>query len=225
MQFCAAQIVCLCLGMVAVGLLHKFGVTGFKQEESFGNVFLGTLSFQGAAWLLILVFLAAASRRLARSLRFSRARIETRPAYGAWIHRRCFAGRAAAAIRVHQRTGKTRLSARRPGRRKTADECKINLDNRLSRRVRGRAGAGRGGIYFSRNAVSVRQTAWPAQARVVRRQLFVRADPLERADICAAVRVRAGADLALRTNGQPARADHRARAVQRGRTLSRICWQ
>ena len=53
MQLCAAQIGCLCLGMVAVGLLHKLGVTGFKHEESFGNILVGTLSFQGASWVLI----------------------------------------------------------------------------------------------------------------------------------------------------------------------------
>jgi membrane protease YdiL (CAAX protease family) len=57
MQFCAAQIGCLCLGLVAVGLLHKLGVHGFIRDESFGCVVLGTLSFQGAAWLLILLFL------------------------------------------------------------------------------------------------------------------------------------------------------------------------
>jgi membrane protease YdiL (CAAX protease family) len=57
MQLCAAQIACLCLGIVAVGVLHKLGVHGFIQDESFGCVVLGTLSFQGAAWLLILFFL------------------------------------------------------------------------------------------------------------------------------------------------------------------------
>ena len=57
MQLCAAQIVCLCLGIVTGGLLHKLGVTGFKQDESFGSILVGTLSFQGAAWLLIPFFL------------------------------------------------------------------------------------------------------------------------------------------------------------------------
>jgi membrane protease YdiL (CAAX protease family) len=56
MQLCVAQVACLCLGMVAVGLLHKLGVTGFKHEESFGNILVGTLSFQGATWLLIPFF-------------------------------------------------------------------------------------------------------------------------------------------------------------------------
>ena len=57
MQLCAAQIVCLCLGRFAVGLLHKLGVHGFSHDESFGNILVGTLSFQGAAWVLILFFL------------------------------------------------------------------------------------------------------------------------------------------------------------------------
>ena len=39
---------------------------------------------------------------------------------------------------------------------------------------------------------------------------------LNAADVRAAVRARAGADVALRKNRQPARAHHRARAVQRG---------
>jgi membrane protease YdiL (CAAX protease family) len=57
MQLCAAQTACLCFGIVAVGLLHKAGVHGFIHDESFGSVVFGTLSFQGAAWLLILIFL------------------------------------------------------------------------------------------------------------------------------------------------------------------------
>jgi membrane protease YdiL (CAAX protease family) len=57
LQLCAAQIVCLCLGMFAVGLLHKLGVIGFMRDESFGSILVGTFSFQGAAWLLILFFL------------------------------------------------------------------------------------------------------------------------------------------------------------------------
>jgi membrane protease YdiL (CAAX protease family) len=56
-QFCAAQFVCLCLGMAAAGLLQKFGVNGFKQPEDYGNILLGTLCFQGATWILIPIFL------------------------------------------------------------------------------------------------------------------------------------------------------------------------
>ncbi|MGH7951891.1 MAG: CPBP family glutamic-type intramembrane protease, partial [Limisphaerales bacterium] len=56
-QFCAAQFTCLCLGVVAAGLLHKFGISGFKQPDDFGNILLGTLSFQGVTWILISIFL------------------------------------------------------------------------------------------------------------------------------------------------------------------------
>lgn len=70
MQFCAAQIVCLFLGMTAAGLLHKFGVTGFKQEESFGNIVVGTLCFQGASWLLIPFFLRLHQVRWREALGF-----------------------------------------------------------------------------------------------------------------------------------------------------------
>jgi membrane protease YdiL (CAAX protease family) len=56
-QLCAAQVGCLFLGAAAIGLLQKLGVHGFRHDESFGNVVIGTTSFQGASWLLILVFL------------------------------------------------------------------------------------------------------------------------------------------------------------------------
>ena len=57
MQFCAAQIACVCLGAVAIGLLHKLGILGFRHDESFGIILVGTLCFQGATWLLIPFFL------------------------------------------------------------------------------------------------------------------------------------------------------------------------
>jgi membrane protease YdiL (CAAX protease family) len=57
MQLCVAQIVCLCLGVAIVGVLHKLGIHGFLRDESFGSIVAGTLCFQGAAWLLILFFL------------------------------------------------------------------------------------------------------------------------------------------------------------------------
>jgi hypothetical protein len=57
MQLCAAQIACLCLGIIAVNVLHKLGIHGFRHDESFGNIVVGTLCFQGATWLLILFFL------------------------------------------------------------------------------------------------------------------------------------------------------------------------
>src|SRR6266705_7191998 len=57
MLFIAAQFVCLCLGLTLAALLHKAGVNGFQEQADFGNILFTTLSFQGAAWLLIWVFL------------------------------------------------------------------------------------------------------------------------------------------------------------------------
>jgi hypothetical protein len=57
MLFCAAQFVCLCLGLTLGGVLRHVGVPGFQQAEDFGNIFFATISFQGAAWLLIGFFL------------------------------------------------------------------------------------------------------------------------------------------------------------------------
>jgi len=56
-QFVAAQLICFCFGVLTVTWLQKSGVNGFKHPEDFGNVLLGTLSFQGATWILILFFL------------------------------------------------------------------------------------------------------------------------------------------------------------------------
>ena len=55
--FCAAQLACFCLGVLTIGLLQKAGVTAFKSPDGFGTVLLGTLSFQGVAWVLIYFFL------------------------------------------------------------------------------------------------------------------------------------------------------------------------
>jgi membrane protease YdiL (CAAX protease family) len=57
MQFIAAQFACLCVGIIAINVLHKLGVHGFVHEESFGYIVAGTLCFQGATWLLISFFL------------------------------------------------------------------------------------------------------------------------------------------------------------------------
>lgn len=57
MQFMAAQFIFYFLGALALITLHKFDVNGFKQEEDFGNVLLATMSFQGATWILIPIFL------------------------------------------------------------------------------------------------------------------------------------------------------------------------
>jgi membrane protease YdiL (CAAX protease family) len=43
--------------MVAVALLHRLGVAGFRQEAGLGIVLLATLCFQGVTWILIPFFL------------------------------------------------------------------------------------------------------------------------------------------------------------------------
>jgi len=56
-QFGAALIFCICLGALVSGVLRHLGVSGFKEVDDFGNILIGTLSFQGATWLLALIFL------------------------------------------------------------------------------------------------------------------------------------------------------------------------
>jgi membrane protease YdiL (CAAX protease family) len=56
-QLIAGVLVCLCLGAATIGLLRQAGVTAFQSPDSFACVLLATLSFQGAAWVLIFIFL------------------------------------------------------------------------------------------------------------------------------------------------------------------------
>ncbi len=57
MQLVAGVFACLCVGVVTVGLLRQAGVAAFKSPDSFASILVATLSFQGAAWILILIFL------------------------------------------------------------------------------------------------------------------------------------------------------------------------
>jgi membrane protease YdiL (CAAX protease family) len=57
LQFCGAQIICLCLGIATISLLHKFGLHGFQSDEDLGSVLVGTLCVQGVTWPLISFFL------------------------------------------------------------------------------------------------------------------------------------------------------------------------
>jgi hypothetical protein len=57
LQFCGAQLFCFCLGLMMAGLLQKAGLAAFRAPDGFGAVLLGTLGFQGAAWLLVWFFL------------------------------------------------------------------------------------------------------------------------------------------------------------------------
>lgn len=58
-QLVAGVFACLFFGVIAAGLLQKAGVAGFQTADSFGGVLLATLSFQGAIWILLFVFLKA----------------------------------------------------------------------------------------------------------------------------------------------------------------------
>ena len=53
----AGVFVCLSLGMVTIGILRQAGVAAFQSPDSFACVLVATLSFQGAAWVLIFLFL------------------------------------------------------------------------------------------------------------------------------------------------------------------------
>ena len=57
LMFCGAQLLCFGTGVLATALLHTAGVYGFKHVEDFGSILIATLSFQGATWVLIPVFL------------------------------------------------------------------------------------------------------------------------------------------------------------------------
>ena len=56
-QLVASVFACLCLGMVAIGVLRQAGVAAFQSSNSFATVLVATMSFQGAAWVLIFLFL------------------------------------------------------------------------------------------------------------------------------------------------------------------------
>jgi hypothetical protein len=56
-QLIAGVFVCLCAGVLAAGLLRQAGLAAFKSPDSLANILATTLSFQGAAWILILFFL------------------------------------------------------------------------------------------------------------------------------------------------------------------------
>jgi membrane protease YdiL (CAAX protease family) len=56
-QLIAGVFACLCVGVVTAGLLRQAGVAAFKSPDSFAGILVATLSFQGAAWILIFIFL------------------------------------------------------------------------------------------------------------------------------------------------------------------------
>ena len=56
-QLIAALFVSLFFGVLMAEGLRQFGVAAFKSPDSLANVLFGTLSFQGMAWIFLLLFL------------------------------------------------------------------------------------------------------------------------------------------------------------------------
>jgi membrane protease YdiL (CAAX protease family) len=56
-QLVTGVFACMFLGVLTAGGLQQWGVPAFKSPDSLANILLLTLSFQGAAWILIFVFL------------------------------------------------------------------------------------------------------------------------------------------------------------------------
>ena len=55
--FCAAQAAALCAGLTLIAVLQKAGFAAFQPPAGAGAVLIGTLTFQGATWILIPFFL------------------------------------------------------------------------------------------------------------------------------------------------------------------------
>ena len=55
--FIAALLASLCFTSTVASLLHGGHVAGFQNPDDFGFLLLGTLGMQGAAWVLIFIFL------------------------------------------------------------------------------------------------------------------------------------------------------------------------
>ena len=55
--FCAAQVGCLFAGLTTIAVFQKIGFMAFQPPAGPGAVIIGTLTFQGATWILIPFFL------------------------------------------------------------------------------------------------------------------------------------------------------------------------
>lgn len=58
-MFIASLMMSFCFAGVASALLQNHGLAGFKNPDDFGFLLLGTLSIQGATWIIICFFLKA----------------------------------------------------------------------------------------------------------------------------------------------------------------------
>ena len=181
-------------GNLAAGLLRQAGVAGFKSDDSLGSVLLATSSFQGAAVVLGTIFLKTHDsgwREVLGGASWKRC-LALAAVVLAVVAPVIFGLKAISEIlmqKLHwpvadQRAVELILSAKTPW----LSAYMVFL--RWCWRRWGRN-------FFSRPAFFHRQTVWLAEAGVVGRELLVRADPFERADVSAAVRAGAGADLAV----------------------------
>jgi membrane protease YdiL (CAAX protease family) len=59
LMFIAALMMSFCFAAIATLLLQNRGLAGFKNPDDFGFLLLGTLSIQGATWIIIWFFLKA----------------------------------------------------------------------------------------------------------------------------------------------------------------------
>ncbi|HTR40894.1 MAG TPA: type II CAAX endopeptidase family protein [Pseudomonadales bacterium] len=71
----AAQIFFFILGGLAIVLLQKTGLPGFKNLDDFGNTLIATLSLQGATWVLMIIFLRFHGIGLAEGLGFKKGNL------------------------------------------------------------------------------------------------------------------------------------------------------
>lgn len=68
--FVIAQVAFVFFGAITIGILQKIGVPGFKDDNGLGNVLIGTMSFQGATWILMVIFFRLHDMRLSEGLGF-----------------------------------------------------------------------------------------------------------------------------------------------------------
>ena len=217
-QLFAAVFACMCLGLIVAGLLQQAGIAAFKSPDSFASLFLATLSFQGAAWVLILIFLR-------------RHEIPWRDAFG--FHDEKIKAALTTAVKTVlvvlpvawtlQYLSVTVLKhfGWNPENERAVDLIANARSVWLQVYLGFFAiviGACCRGISIPRNPVSVHQTARLPEGGVVRREFSIRVHPSERTHPRATARVRPGPNLALRSHRQPARTHHVACALQRGQS-------
>lgn len=73
--FVLAQAMCILLGGIAIGLLQRAGVHGFKSLDDFGYLLVATISFQGATWILMIIFFRMHGMRLLEGLGLERGNL------------------------------------------------------------------------------------------------------------------------------------------------------